>query len=414
MTRLLRLFAVMATVLSWPHFAGAADPCPAGSFGPGKPSCTQAPRGTFAAAGSVQATPCPLGSYSSQPGAVSCIAAPAGTYAIMGATDKRDCSIGYYCPAGSSPGTVGKCPAGFTSPVGATSSSACVAAASPATVNYSAYTATQLIEIAKAMNSAAPGTNPVLNFIKGLTPAQLMAVAPTFSAAHVIAFAPVLTPAVLESLDATLLVRVVPGLTTPQLYGLPDPKLKIATPALTTAQFSALKTALLVCVDCYFSPSFEAILTKGSDYAPVWKDLSFSEICIDDAKNKRRFIDSFKETGNHYTPPNDFFCKYSSIDPARSEPPFNMWGIYKKYNREADNATIVDKPYGVYFGITCWQTGNRWTSIDRYADPLRDNDYIWSVGGISQAFGTCQSTRPSNCQGGKFQDWMRPLCKRTS
>ena len=413
MTRLLRLFAVMATVLSWPHFAGAADPCPAGSFGPGKPSCTQAPRGTFAAAGSVQATPCPLGSYSSQPGAVSCIAAPAVTYAIMGATDKRDCSIGYYCPAGSSPGTVGKCPAGFTSPVGATSSSACVAAASPATVNYSAYTATQLIEIAKAMNSAVPGTNPVLNFVKGLTPAQLMAVAPTFSAAHVIAFAPVLTSAVLESLDATLLVRVVPGLTTQQLWGLTDPKLKIATPVLTTAQFSALKTALLGCVDCdfYLSPSFAAILTRGSDYAPVWKNLSFREICIDDAKNKRRFIDN----GNKYQPPNNEFCKYSSIDPERSEPPFNMWGIYKKYSRSMeDSATIVNQPYGVYFGITCWQTGNRWTSIGRKADPLPDNDYIWSVGGISQAFGTCVSTRPTNCEGGKFQDWMRPLCKRTS
>ena len=93
---------------------GAVDAtlCPVGSFSAaaGSVSCTKAPAGSFVdQQGAVDATLCPVGSFSAAAGSVSCTKAPAGSFVDQeGAVEATLCPPGF-TTAGSGSVSLGDC-----------------------------------------------------------------------------------------------------------------------------------------------------------------------------------------------------------------------------------------------------------------------------------------------------------------
>ncbi len=90
-------------------------PCDAGSYGPGQPSCTLCPAGSYSSvAGSTNCTACPAGTASSTAGADSsakCIQCPAGYFSLANSSSCTICPTGYYSSSASSSSCT-PCPAG--------------------------------------------------------------------------------------------------------------------------------------------------------------------------------------------------------------------------------------------------------------------------------------------------------------
>jgi hypothetical protein len=82
-------------------------------------SCEACPKGHYCLAGTIEPTPCPVGTYRGVTSALAlsdCTACPAGKacpfVGIVDANGASACAYGHYCPAGTDYPTDNPCPAG--------------------------------------------------------------------------------------------------------------------------------------------------------------------------------------------------------------------------------------------------------------------------------------------------------------